>query len=107
MQAAVEQSPATERHYSPSEIAEMWGISTQTVIALFRDEPGVVTFSIRRIQSKRAPRTTLRVPLSVLERLHSQWSRGFDPKAKRAQRAIQKPLVSGNPRRVVALSGAN
>jgi len=69
-------SPALERHYSPKEIAEMWGIHVTTVRRLFQDEPGVLKLTHLPLGSAR-PRVTLRIPESVLQRVHNRRSRGF------------------------------
>jgi hypothetical protein len=31
-----------EKHYAPDELAELWGVSTETIRSIFRDEPGVL-----------------------------------------------------------------
>ena len=31
-----------EKHYSPQELAKVWGVSVQTIRDVFRDEPGVL-----------------------------------------------------------------
>lgn len=49
----LDQSAALERHYAPSEIAQAWGISTDTVRELFRAEPGVIDLSAGRNSSRR------------------------------------------------------
>ena len=43
------QTPATERHYTLREIADMWNISYQTARRMFQDQPGVLAFSMRRM----------------------------------------------------------
>ena len=67
---------ATEKHYTVSEVAEMWGIGTSTVKRLFEDTPGVLRISQPvLLNRRRAPKVTLRIPASLLERTHEQWSR--------------------------------
>lgn len=74
-------SIATERHYTVQEVAEMWGISEQTVYRIFQDEEGVLKLSMPRgLTAKRAPRVSLRIPASVLERVHQQRSAGWTSK---------------------------
>jgi hypothetical protein len=53
-----------ELHYSPSELAELWGLSSDTIRRLFEDEPGVVTIGERNPRRKRRY-VTLRIPQSV------------------------------------------
>jgi hypothetical protein len=64
-----------ERHYTPAEISEMWNLSPDTVRKLFEQEPGVLL--IRNEESKYSKRryTTLRIPQSVLERVHKRLSK--------------------------------
>jgi hypothetical protein len=31
-----------EAHYAPDELAELWGVSTETIRSIFREEPGVL-----------------------------------------------------------------
>ena len=62
-----------ERHYSPSELAELWGLSSDTIRRLFEDEPGVVTTGERNPRRKRRY-VTLRIPQSVAARVHRRLS---------------------------------
>jgi hypothetical protein len=62
-----------ERHYSPSELAELWGLSSDTIRGLFEDEPGVVTIGERNPWRKRRY-VTLRIPQSVAARVHRRLS---------------------------------
>ena len=63
-------TPATEPHYSPEQIGELWNLDPKSVRRIFRDEDGVLCFG--RAVSTRTKRayTTLRIPQSVLERVH-------------------------------------
>lgn len=65
---------ATERHYSVAEIAEMWNLSKDAVRRLFQKEPGVLILGESRPKYGRRPYVTLRVPQSVLERVHRRLS---------------------------------
>lgn len=67
---------ATERHYSTSEVAEMWGLNVRLIQRMFRDEPGVLKIGSPRLRTKRSYET-LRIPESVLRRWHEQRSGGF------------------------------
>ena len=71
----LDQSAALERHYAPSEIAEAWGISTDTVRELFRSEPGVIDLSAGRNSSRRRY-STIRTPRFVVERVYARRQRG-------------------------------
>jgi hypothetical protein len=77
MRALITETPATttgvfsERHYSVTEVAAMWNLSKDTIRRLFVGEPGVVHL-VRAAEAKphRRPYTTLRIPQSVVERVH-------------------------------------
>jgi transcriptional regulator GlxA family with amidase domain len=63
----------TERHYSLDELATLWNLSADTVRRLFEREPGVLV--IERARSRNARRyRTLRIPESVVERVHRRLS---------------------------------
>lgn len=74
-------SPATEQHYTVPQIADLWGVSPQTVTRLFRDRPGVLAIArpvkTLRPRGKARARVTLRIPASVLEAAHAERSRGW------------------------------
>jgi len=67
-----------ERHYAVAEIAEMWNLSADKVRELFEDEPGVLVIGDRSPRRKRRY-VTLRIPQSVLERVHSRLSSKAPP----------------------------
>jgi hypothetical protein len=60
-----------EKHFSPADLAEAWGVSAETVRQIFRTEPGVL-----RLGSSGDRRTrgyvTLRIPQSVAVRVHAR-----------------------------------
>jgi hypothetical protein len=56
-------------HYSLAEIAEMWSLSTDVLRKIFQDEPGVLVLG-GQSNSRKRRYTTLRVPESVLRRVH-------------------------------------
>jgi hypothetical protein len=66
-------SAHTERHYAVAEIAEMWNLSPDKVRELFENEPGVLVLGERSPRHKRRY-VTLRIPHSVLERVHRRMS---------------------------------
>jgi hypothetical protein len=70
-----DRSEVTERHYTATEIAQQWGISVDLARDTFRGEPGVLRFSRPGTRTKRAY-TLLRVPESVLIRVHSRLTEG-------------------------------
>lgn len=60
------------KHYSPSEIAELWGLSVDTVRRLFANEPGVLQISNPR--RGRRSYATMRIPETVAARVHRKLS---------------------------------
>ena len=66
---------ALERHYSVAQIVELWGLSEKTVRKIFANEPDVITWGHEEQRFKRAYRT-LRVPESVLARVHRRIRKG-------------------------------
>jgi|SRR5215471_19161195 len=62
---------ALERHYTVREIAKMWAVSENTVRRTFANEVGVLIFGSEESRYKRK-RVILRVPESVLIRVHQQ-----------------------------------
>lgn len=65
---------AEERHFSPSEVAENWGLSVEMIRRLFQVEPGVLVFQGPARKGKR-PYKTIRIPRSVLDRVHARLQR--------------------------------
>jgi hypothetical protein len=63
----------TERFYSVQDIARMWNISTDLVRDLFRDVHGVLKVNRPSTRTKRGY-STIRVPHSVLVRVHASVS---------------------------------
>jgi hypothetical protein len=58
-----------ERHFTVSQIGEMWNLSGDAVRKLFEEEPGVMVIGENARKGKRRY-TTLRVPESVAQRVH-------------------------------------
>ena len=69
----LETSVHIERHYAVTEIAEMWNLSPDKVRELFENEPGVLVIGDRSPRHKRRY-VTLRIPHSVLQRVHRRLS---------------------------------
>ena len=66
-----------ERHYSVTEIGEMWNLSADKVRELFEHEAGVLVIGERSPRHKRRY-VTLRIPQKVLERVHRRLSSKAD-----------------------------
>jgi DeoR-like helix-turn-helix domain len=62
---------ATERHFTPQEIAALWGVSPNTVRRQFREESGVIEFGSDETRWSRK-RKVMRIPSSVLSRVHER-----------------------------------
>jgi hypothetical protein len=63
-----------ERHFSVSELAEIWHLSSDKIRKLFKERDGVLVIS----EPKRGhrPYKTLRIPESVATRVYQQLLRG-------------------------------
>lgn len=81
----------TEQHYTVQQVAKMWAVSEDSVRRLFAGQPGVLQISMPRLQRnrKQKPHVLLRIPASVVERLHQQWSTGFGCEVKPGRRRIE------------------
>ena len=64
------QTASAEQHFSVAEIAERWSLSEDTVRRLFENEPGVLVLEPSRSRFSRRRYRTLRIPESVVERVH-------------------------------------
>jgi hypothetical protein len=66
-----------EKHFSPTELAEAWGVSAETIRILFKNEPGVLRLPS---QAEHEPKAkvrkyeSLKIPQSVAERVHKKFS---------------------------------
>lgn len=69
----IQTAAPVERHYAVTEIAAMWKLSTDKVRDLFQDEPGVLIIGQRSSRRKRRY-VTLRIPQTVVERVHDRLS---------------------------------
>jgi hypothetical protein len=83
--------PSVERHFTIGEIASMWGLCPNTVRKIFEDMEGVLKVSYPRLKSRsnRKPRVSLRIPASLVARVHEDWSRGFGSKVQLRRGGIQ------------------
>lgn len=66
---------ATERHFLPEEVADIWGIDAATIRRIFRDVPGVL--KVGRITSRSGKReyVKLRIPQSILDKVYGEMAR--------------------------------
>jgi hypothetical protein len=63
----------SQRHWSVAEIATAWNLSGDSVRRLFSREPGVLVIG-REIKGSKRRYTTLRIPQSVVDRVHAKYS---------------------------------
>lgn len=62
-------SSMDEKLRTVAEVAEMLGVSTDTVRRLFADEPGVIDFGRHQAMRDKRRYRLLRIPQSVLDRV--------------------------------------
>jgi len=67
---------ALEKHYSVSEVCKLWGWSRTKVLEVFRDEPGVLQSHLRTLRPRKRQNVTVRIPESVLLRVHGRLTVG-------------------------------
>ena len=65
-----------QRHYSPKELAEWWGVSPSYVVKLFRRVTGVANF----VSSEQK---TMRIPEALVKQVYEQFTKNseLDPRA--------------------------
>jgi hypothetical protein len=73
LSSQIQMPTPVERHYAVTEIAEIWHLSTDKVRDLFENEPGVLVIGQQNSRRKRRY-VTLRIPQSVIERVHARLS---------------------------------
>ena len=70
---SVESQKAVEQHFQIPAIARMWGLSEDSIRSIFSGEPGVLVIA-RPGTSKKRKYVSMRVPESVLHRVHRRLS---------------------------------
>ena len=66
-----------QKHYSPAEVAAMWGISVDSARRMFMSEPGVLVIGD---EGGGRHYRTLRIPESVVQRVHRRLSNSGGPR---------------------------
>lgn len=61
-----------EQHYTPKQLADLWALDESTVRRIFQDEPGVFKIGKAARRDGKRDYVTLRIPMSVAERVHQQ-----------------------------------
>jgi hypothetical protein len=64
--------PADERHYSPAELADAWGLSADTIRSLFEGEPDVIIYGDAQGTNRKRRYRTIKIPASVAMRLKNR-----------------------------------
>jgi hypothetical protein len=67
-----ESSKSFERHLSPKQVADLWGWHESTIRRIFVDEPDVLKLTSGRMRRGRREYITIRIPKSVVDRVHGQ-----------------------------------
>jgi hypothetical protein len=66
---------AGQKHYTPGELGELWHLAPSKIRELFTEEPGVIRIgepSRRERRQLKRSYFTLRIPESVVERIHAR-----------------------------------
>ena len=85
---------ATERHFTPTQLAALWGMSPSKVRELFSEEEGVIRFGEpSRREGKKLVRSyySMRIPESVAARVHDSLTSIAKRPAKRVPRPDRAP----------------
>ena len=85
---------ATERHFTPTQLAALWGMSPSKVRELFSEEEGVIRFGEpSRREGKKLVRSyySMRIPESVVGRVHDSLTSIAKRPAKRVPRPDRAP----------------
>jgi hypothetical protein len=70
-------STFAEKHFSPKELATLWGLRTDAVRRIFSSEEGVLLIPSRNpSRSMRSKYNTMLIPESVVKRVHARYSVG-------------------------------
>ena len=65
-------SKAEETHYTPDALAELWGVSAETIRVAFREEPDVLR--LQQPNDGKRKYVLMRIPASVADRVHKRLS---------------------------------
>lgn len=65
----------SEPHYTPKQLAKLWGVSVQTIIRRFENEPGVIILGSATETRFTRKYRTMRIPASVAAVVHQRFTR--------------------------------
>ncbi len=88
---------ATERHFTPTQLAELWNMSPSTVRELFAEEEGVIRLGEpSRREGKKLVRSyySMRIPESVATRVHDS----LTSTARRPAKRVPHPYLAPRER---------
>lgn len=83
----------------------MLKLSVDTVRGIFSEMPGVVKITRPRTNRRARPYVTLRIPDATFRQWYDAASAGWGEEVQGVRRRVKNPLVAGDKRRIVALSG--
>lgn len=66
-----------EKHYQPSELAKLWGLSEDTIRDRCKDEPGVIKVGHSGLGRRKRPYVRMTIPESVAARVHAKLTAPF------------------------------
>jgi hypothetical protein len=66
---------ALEPHYSPQQLAVLWGFDASTIRRMFADEPGVLKEGKRARRDGKRQYLSIRIPASIAQRVHERKAR--------------------------------
>jgi hypothetical protein len=90
---------ATEQHFTPTQLAALWGMSPSKVRDLFAEEEGVIRFGEpSRREGKQLVRSyySMRIPESVAARVHDS----LTSTARRPVKRVPRPYLAPKERSV-------
>lgn len=85
---------AFEQHYTPKQLAELWGFSVDTIRTLFESESCVLIIKRPERMHKRVY-TTMKIPASVAARVHAKYTERHSGRMR--QRFSGGPAESTKP----------
>ena len=66
---------ALEPHFTPKQLAQLWGFNCTTITRMFVDEPGVLKFGKQGRRDGKRDYVSLRIPASIAQRVHERKAR--------------------------------
>ncbi len=89
--------PHQEKHFRVNELVTLWGLSRNTIIRAFANEPDVLRIQSSTQTTGKRKLTMLSIPESVALRVHERLSKGL------GNNGLQPATTRRNPLRVIRL----